>query len=417
MKNHRNTPAPLFERIRDVFKHGFTIDWVTASFISITHVICLIATPVAYVYAPEGFWKIMLGWTLIHALVGSLSTTVYSHRLVSHGAAKYVSWPVHIVFGFIGQVMAMQGSVRRWAAMHVIHHGVDRSGKHELDPYSATWFKSTWRNFVWSHMLTYFFHHPDTAAREKAYAVKNSAPLVWQDKLYLPLLVILNFLLPLVLGYFLTDSVVGALCLMVASIGGFILAQHNTWTVNSVTHMWGVTKGAFSSAKNNYIWMGPLGEGNHHADHHDFARDYRNGFGWSGWLLDPTRYVILMLRGLGLVKGLQRATKRQEAEIIARRELYYAQVKTQPTRWETWEARLETLKAEWLEATHQWEAFKAKRMTLKSMSLPKFELQEKLDVLKAEMEVARRAMKARKQAFFDGIHEMLVMPCQTSAQV
>ncbi|WP_439135851.1 hypothetical protein [Pseudomaricurvus sp.] len=417
MKNHRNSPAPLFERIRDVFKHGFTIDWVTASFISITHVICLVATPIAYVYAPDGFWQVMLGWTLIHGLVGSLSTTVYSHRLVSHGAAKHVSWPVHIVFGFIGQVMAMQGSVRRWAAMHVIHHGVDRSGKHQLDPYSATWFKSTWRNFVWSHMLTYFFHHPDTGAQEKAYAVKNATPLVWQDKLYLPLLVILNFLLPLVLGFFLTNSVVGALCLMVASIGGFILAQHNTWTVNSVTHMWGFTKGAFSSAKNNYVWMGPMGEGNHHADHHDFARDYRNGFGWSGWLLDPTRYVILMLRGMGLVKGLQRATKRQEAEIIARRELYYAQVKTQPTRWETWESKLETLKAEWLEATHQWEAFKAKRMTLKSMQLPKFELQEKLDALKAEMEVAHRAMRARKQAFFDGIHEMLVMQCNTPAQI
>lgn len=411
MTQHRNNPAPLFERIRDVFKHGFTIDWVTASFISITHVICLLATPFAYVYAPAGFWQVMLGWTLIHALIGSLSTTVYSHRLISHGAVKHVSWPVHIVFGFIGQVLAMQGSVRRWAAMHVIHHGVDRTGKHQLDPYSATWFSSTWRNFVWSHVLTYFFHHPNTEAQERAYAVKNAAPLVWQDKLYVPLLVALNFLLPLVLGYVLTGSVVGALCLMTASIGGFVLAQHNTWTVNSVTHMWGFTKGAFSSAKNNYVWMGPLGEGNHHADHHDFARDYRNGFGWSGWLLDPTRYVILSLRALGLVKGLHRATKHQEAEIIARRELYNARVKIQPTRWENWEARLEALKAEWLEATHQWEAFKAKRMTLKNMPLPKFELQQKLDHLKAEMEVAHRAMKARKQAFFDAIHEMLVLPC------
>lgn len=417
MTQQRNNPAPLFGRIRDVFKHGFTIDWVTASFISITHVICLLATPFAYLYAPEGFWQVMLGWTLIHGLIGSLSTTVYSHRLISHGAVKYVSWPVHIVFGFIGQVLAMQGSVRRWAAMHVIHHGVDRSGKHQLDPYSATWFSSAWRNFAWSHMLTYFFHHPNTEAQERAYAVKNSAPLVWQDKLYVPLLVTLNFILPLVLGYLLTGSVIGALCLMVASIGGFILAQHNTWTVNSVTHMWGFTKGAFSSAKNNYVWMGPLGEGNHHADHHDFARDYRNGFGWSGWLLDPTRYVILGLRALGLVKGLHRATKRQEAEIIARRELYNARVKTQPTRWENWETRLEGLKADWLEATHQWEAFKVKRMTLKNMQLPKFELQQKLDHLKAEMEVAHRAMKARKQAFFDAIHEMLVLPCNQQPQV
>ncbi len=407
MKNaQQNNPAPIYDRIRDVFQHGFTIDWVTASFISISHVVCLIATPFAYFYAPEGFWKVMLGWTLVHALFGCLSTTVYSHRLISHGAAKTISWPVHIVFGFVGQVMAMQGSVRRWAAMHVIHHGVDRSGRHELDPYSATWFKSGWRNFLWSHMLTYFFSHPDTSATDKAYQAKNSAPLIWQDKLYLPLLVLLNFLLPLALGALITESITGGLCLMVASIGGFILAQHNTWTVNSVTHMWGFTKGAFSSAKNNYVWMGPLGEGNHHADHHDYARDYRNGFGWSGWLLDPSRYVILLLNALGLVKGLQRASKRQETEIIARRELLSAQVKTQPSRFESWEKKLEVLKKDWLEATQRWESFKTQKVQLKRMSLPKFELQQKLDLLKAEMEVSRRAMKARKQAFFDAIYEM-----------
>ncbi len=255
-------------------------------------------------------------------------------------------------------------------------------------------------------MLTYFFSHPDTSATDKAYQAKNSAPLIWQDKLYLPLLVLLNFLLPLALGALITESITGGLCLMVASIGGFILAQHNTWTVNSVTHMWGFTKGAFSSAKNNYVWMGPLGEGNHHADHHDYARDYRNGFGWSGWLLDPSRYVILLLNALGLVKGLQRASKRQETEIIARRELLSAQVKTQPSRFESWEKKLEVLKKDWLEATQRWESFKTQKVQLKRMSLPKFELQQKLDLLKAEMEVSRRAMKARKQAFFDAIYEM-----------
>lgn len=409
MNNTRSNPAPLYNRIRDVFNNGFKIDWVTASFISITHLICLVATPFAYYYAPEGFWKVMLAWTLIHAFIGCISTTVYSHRLISHGAAKTISWPVHIVFGFIGQVMAIQGSARRWAAMHVIHHGVDRTGKHQLDPYSATWFKTGWRNFLWSHVLTYFFEHPDTVATQKAFEAKNSTPLVWQDKLYLPLLIGLNFVLPLALGWFLTGSLIGGLCLMAASIGGFILAQHNTWTVNSVTHMWGFTKGAFSSAKNNYVWMGPLGEGNHHADHHDFARDYRNGFGWSGWLLDPTRYVILLLNALGLVGGLQRATKKQEAEIIARRELLSARVKLQPTYWEKWESKLEALKADWVEATHQWETFKAQKMQLKAMTLPHFELRQKLDTLKAEMEVARRAMRARKQAFFDGIYEMRAM--------
>lgn len=406
-------PAPIYRRIRDVFTAGFKIDWVTASFLSITHVIALIATPFAYFYAPDGLWLWMLGWTLVHALIGSLATTVYSHRLIAHGAARMVSWPVHILFGFIGQVMAVQGPVRRWAAMHIIHHGVDRNGQHRRDPYSATWFPDAWRNFAWSHMLTYYFKHPEDDMIERAYESKNHPALVWQEKLYVPLLVLFNFLVPMALGLFL-GGFVGMLCMMVAGIAGFVLAQHNTWTVNSVTHMWGFTPGAFSSAVNNYIWLGPLGEGNHHADHHDFARDYRNGFGLSGWLLDPTRYVILGLRAIGLVKGLHRANKRQEAEILARRKLIHAQSLIKTARWQAWENKLEALKGDWLEAAQRFEQFKQRKNQLKTQlknaSLPKIEFREKLDLIKAEMEVARRAMRARRQAFMDALFEMRALP-------
>lgn len=402
---NQNRPAPLYNRIRDLFNAGFQIDWVNTTFLSVTHVLALIATPFAYIYAPEGLWKWMLAWTLTHALIGSVSTTVYSHRLIAHGAARKVSWPVHILFGFIGQVLAVQGPVRRWAAMHIIHHGVDRNGEHRRDPYSATWFPDAWRNFAWSHMLTYYFAHPQDDMIERAYQSKNHPALIWQEKLYLPLLVLLNFAIPMAVGFWLA-GLAGLLCMLMASVAGFVLAQHNTWTVNSVTHMWGFTAGAFSSAVNNYVWLGPLGEGNHHADHHDFAKDYRNGFGLSGWLLDPTRYVILMLNSLGLVKGLHKASRRQEAEIIARRKLLKAEARTQKPRWQAWEKKLEALKAEWLEATQRWEAFKMKKVQLKSMQLPKLELKQKLEQLKVEMEVARRAMHARRQAFMDALFEL-----------
>ena len=405
-----DSPRALYDRVRELFTKGFRIDWVTASFISITHVLCLISTPIVYYYAPPGFWQWMLGWTLTQALIGSLSTTVYSHRLIAHGAATHISWPVHILFGFIGQVLAMQGSVRQWAANHVIHHCVDRTGEHHLDPYSATWFSSGWRNFLWSHVLTYFFFHPENEANERAFAAKNETLLVWQDRLYLPLLIVLNFLLPLVVGYLIGGTLLTAFALMIAAIGGFILAQHNTWTVNSVTHMWGFTRGARSSARNNYLWMGPMGEGNHHADHHDFARDYRNGFGWSGWLLDPSRYVILLLRGLGLVKGLRRASKRQEAEIIARRKLRDAQAKTTLPSWKRGEAYLLGLKAEWIDAVQRWETYRTEKLKIKrqirTMTLPSFELNQRLENIKAELAEAKVRMRKCRQEFFDAIYLM-----------
>lgn len=404
MSHDPRHPQPLYQRLRDLPRHGFTFDWVTALFIGVTHLVCLVGTPLAYYYAPEGFWKVMLAWTLGHAFIGCLSTTVYSHRLISHRAARVVRWPVHLLFGVIGQTLAAQGSVRHWAAMHVVHHSVDRTQRHELDPYSATWFSSTWRNFLWSHVLTFCFFHPESGAKDRAYRSQNHPMVVWQDRFYVPLLVLLNFLLPLGLGLWF-GGLPGAICLMVAAIGGFVLAQHNTWTVNSVTHMWGFVRGASSSAKNNFVWLGPLGEGNHHADHHDFARDYRNGFGVSGWLLDPSRYLILLLNSLGLVDGLHRASKKQEAEILAHRKLLQARSRLPGSRWEAWEARLEHLKAEWLEATHQWEEFrKQHRLQLRNMHLPHLELEKRVEHLKAEMELARRAMRARKQAFLDALY-------------
>ena len=400
-----DNPAPLYGSIGELFSHGFRIDWITTGYVSVTHLLCLIATPFAYVYAPAGLWQMMLGWTLLQAFIGCLATTVYSHRLISHNAAKSVSWPVHLLFGFFGQVLSMQGSVRRWASLHVVHHGIDRTGQHQHDPYSATWFSSTWRNFLWSHMLSHLFHHPASDLKDRAFRAKNHPALVWQDRLYVPLMIGLNHLMPLAVGYYLAGWQ-GALCLQMAAIGGFILAQHNTWTVNSVTHLWGFTNGIYSSAKNNFIWMGPLGEGNHHGDHHDFGRDYRNGFGWSGWLLDPTRYVILLLNGLGLVKHLRRASKEQEANIVARRQLRKAQAGVQQRLWQSWEVKLEGLRGEWLEAAKRWETFKAEQLKLQSRSLPQLELEARMAKLKADMRAAKQQMRARKEAFFAALYEM-----------
>ena len=110
-------------------------------------------------------------------------------------------------------------------------------------------------------------------------------------------------------------------------MAGFLLAQHNMWTVNSVTDMWGVKKRFISSAQNKDVWLCSLVGGNHHADHHNYPKDFRKGLGCSGWLLDPTRLAILALRATGLVKGLDRASRRQEAQIIARHKVGDSQAK------------------------------------------------------------------------------------------
>ena len=142
----------------------------------------------------------------------------------------------------------------------------------------------------------------------------------------------------------------------------------------------------------------------HHADHHDFPRDYRNGFGWSGWVLDPTRYVILALRGLGLVKGLNHANRRDEAEIISARKLtkidelkrlnkdaaaFYGQL----------ESTVMQLRKEWLEAVSRWEALRAESKLMQQANAS-------YDELTHEIRQTKGLVKARKQAFFAAVERL-----------
>jgi len=310
----------IYRTFRELFDNGFSLDVGTIVFVTSIHVAAVVLGAWLIITAPADWTRLALLWIAIQFVLGSLSTTLYTHRLITHNAVKQVSVPVHLFFCCFGQIFSVQGSVRRWSANHALHHGVDRHGKTELDPYSATWFPNSLRNFLWSHTLTHLFRHPRSDEYERSHNVERHPIIMWQDKVYGLLTTFWLFFFPMGLGYFF-GGWTGFFALMAGSMIGSVLVQHNTWTVNSVTHMWGWTSGLKSSAVNNYIWLGPLGEGNHHADHHDFPRDYRNGFGTSGWLLDPTRYGILLLRGLGLVRGLNRATPAQEQEIRSARKL------------------------------------------------------------------------------------------------
>ncbi len=244
--------APIFKTFGDLFDAGFTLDTTTWVFVSMVHIAAVVLGAWAIFVAPNEWGLIAAGWIVAHFILGSLSTTVYSHRLITHNAVKTVSVPVHLFFCFFGQVLSVQGSVRRWSANHVLHHGVDRHGKKELDPYSATWFPDTLRNFLWSHMLTHLFNHPESEEYSRSHNAKRHPIIMSQDKLYGVLITFWIFLFPMGLGYAL-GGWLGLMALLTGSIVGSVLVQHNTWTVNSVTHLWGWTKGLKSSAANNFI--------------------------------------------------------------------------------------------------------------------------------------------------------------------
>ena len=389
--------APIYSTFTELYSRGFSLDIGICVFVGGIHVAAIVLAAWAAFLAPDQWGAIAGVWALSHFILGSVSTTLYSHRLITHNATRQVALPVHLFFCLFGQIFSVQGSVRAWAANHVLHHGVDRHGKKEIDPYSATWFPDTLRNFLWSHTLTHLFNHPESDERRRAQNATRHKVIVWQDKFYGLLTTFWLFLFPMGLGYAL-GGWAGFFALLTGSMVGSVLVQHNTWTVNSVTHMWGWTKGLRSSAVNNYFWLGPFGEGNHHGDHHDLPRDYRNGFGWSGWLLDPTRYGILLLRGLRLVGPLNRASKREEAEVVASRKLAKLEARSKlcseaSDLYQQFEVRVLELRKEWLEAVSRWEALRKESKLVQQATARRDEIAHEIRVAKAHVE-------ARKEEFF-----------------
>jgi stearoyl-CoA desaturase (Delta-9 desaturase) len=394
------------QRLRDVFKLNHRISKVNSIYLTMTHIVAALSF-LAFMYGPEGFSSTMVIYLLLHVTLAVLSTTAYAHRMVSHRATKSISLPVHLFFGYIGQTLAVQGSVGDWAGRHRVHHAVDGNRKHETDPYSAIWFKSTWQNFLWSHVLCYFFEHPEVDAlyrsRTKAVLSQHSA-MELQHRWYLFFLIVLNYAMPFVVGMLLGGSPWAGLCLMWMSVLATVIIQNITWTVNSFTHLFGI-RAARSSARNNYFWLMPLGEGNHHADHHDAPTDYRNGFGFLGWCLDPTRYVLIALRGLRLIGPLQRTPKSIELRVLAERKMLRMKARYERRctleRWQPYEAKLAQLKQSILERAKRLDALKVEksRLLTQRSKLTQAQLKEKLAGLKLRLGHARNELEFSYQTF------------------
>ena len=143
-------------------------------------------------------------------------------------------------------------------------------------------------------------------------------------------------------------------------------------------------------------------------------------------MLDPTRYVILSLRALGLVKGLNRASRWQEAHIITRRKVRDMKAKSQSVVWQRWEEKVARLGDEWLAAAQTWDRFKLEKIALSQQirqagadrmaaarermgdTQEEFlrDLQARREAVRAELHEARKHLKARREDFFTALSEL-----------
>jgi stearoyl-CoA desaturase (delta-9 desaturase) len=253
----------------------------------------LVLVPAWGVY--RGYDSFQWLWALAFLYLNGLSITGGYHRLWAHKsyeASPALKW----FFAFWG-AGALQNSVLIWASDHRRHHRhVDDN---TLDPYSAG--RGLWFSHIGWMLRHYNTNEPDFS---NARDLQRDPIVVWQDKHYVALTLVMNLGLPLLLGFWHGD-IIGTVLLV--GLLRLVVNHHVTFFINSLAHYWGSRPYTESNSArdNGFLAFLTYGEG-YHNYHHIFQADYRNGIRW--WQWDPTKWMIALCHRLGLAWNLNRVS-------------------------------------------------------------------------------------------------------------
>jgi fatty-acid desaturase len=235
---------------------------------------------------------------------GVLGINVCYHRLLTHRGFTCPKW-----FEYFLAVLGccnVQDSPLRWVAAHRQHH---QHADEERDPHSPL------VNFLWGHMGWLLVKNGDLWRRGNS---ERFARDLLRDPFYVTLdryqyvpILATWFLFfagglaaELIRGGTLADALqFGASLLVWGVFVRIVLVWHVTWSVNSLTHMWGYRLYNTNDDSRNNVLVGlaAFGEGwhnNHHAD----PSAAKHGHKW--WEIDLTYVTIAVLAKLGLARNV-----------------------------------------------------------------------------------------------------------------
>jgi fatty-acid desaturase len=271
--------------------------WGTVVGVTAYHGVALLAL-VPWLFSWTGVAAAALGLYVF----GTLGVNLCFHRLLTHRSFVCPLWLEHAL-SVLG-VCCLQDTPVRWVVAHRVHH---QHSDEQPDPHSPL------VNFLWSHMGWLFVENRglNSIAAYDRYGrdlLRDSFYMRFERNHFWLWVNIAQFFVFYIagacLGGALTGTWTGA-TQMGASLlvwGVFVrtvAVWHITWSVNSVTHVWGYRNYATGeNSRNN--WLVALisnGEGwhnNHHADQRSAAHGHR-------WFeLDVTYLTIRALVAVGL---------------------------------------------------------------------------------------------------------------------
>jgi stearoyl-CoA desaturase (delta-9 desaturase) len=199
----------------------------------------------------------------------------------------------------------MQDTPARWVAVHRRHH---QHADEQDDPHSPL------VNFFWGHMGWLLVENRDL---RRLGIYERYSRDVLQDRFYVRLernrwlwFVLASWVIFFAGGFgaeLALGGDPGAAAQFGASVlvwGVFVrtvLVWHITWSVNSVTHLWGYRNYETDEDSRNNILVGLISNGEGwHNNHHAAPRSARHGHLW--WEFDVTWLTIRLLAAVGLAQ-------------------------------------------------------------------------------------------------------------------
>jgi stearoyl-CoA desaturase (delta-9 desaturase) len=247
-------------------------------------------------------------WTAVSVafamyVVRMFAVTGFYHRYFSHKTFK-TSRPFQFVLAVVGN-SAMQRGPLWWASNHRQHHVHSDS---EKDIHSPVQHGFWWSHLGWitqpSNFGTDFKAVPDLAKFPELRFLDRF------DVLVPTLLGTAMFFLGVGLNHVAPELGTSGMQML---IWGFFISTvvlaHATFSINSLTHMFGWKRYQTGDESRNNFWLAllTLGEGWHN-NHHHYPTATRQGFFW--WEIDLTYYGLLLLEQLGLIWDLKPVPER-----------------------------------------------------------------------------------------------------------
>src|SRR3954452_3071378 len=276
---------------------GGRIDWPYAVSFALYHAVALLAC-LPWLFSWTGL-VLCLGGTYVF---GTLGINLCYHRLLTHRSFTCPKWLEHF-FAILG-VCCLQDTPARWIAVHRKHH---QHSDEPDDPHSPL------VTFFWVHMewllvesrdltrLDLFEHYAKDILRDRFYLnLERKLLWVWVNLAQWAVFYLAGFAIGCATTAELLGGVQFGLSLLVWGVFvRTVLVWHITWSVNSVTHLWGYRNYDTDENSRNNVFVGIISNGEGwHNNHHAQPRAAAHGHRW--WEFDVTYLSIRALKAVGL---------------------------------------------------------------------------------------------------------------------